>query len=62
MQAILDGVALDINPLHGVDIESISISSLGGIELYKGISETPLIFERGADAACGVIVLWTRER
>lgn len=62
MQVILDGATLDLNPLNGIDIESIPISSLGGIELYKGISETPLIFERGSEAACGVIVLWTRER
>jgi hypothetical protein len=56
MQVVLDWAPTD------VDLNAVPISSLGGVELYKGISETPLIFERGAEAACGVIVLWTRER
>jgi hypothetical protein len=62
MQVVLDWAPLDIDPRHGWDMESIQISSLGGIEVYKGVSETPLVFERGENAACGVIVLWTRER
>jgi len=62
MQVVLDWAPLDISPKRGMDIESIPISRLGGIEIYKGISETPLIFERGESAACGVIVLWTRDQ
>jgi hypothetical protein len=56
MQVVLDWAPADI------DLAAVPISSLGGVEVYKGISETPVIFERGTDAACGVIVLWTRER
>jgi hypothetical protein len=56
MQVVLDWAPIDI------ELAAVPISSLGGVEVYKGISETPLIFERGTDAACGVIVLWTRER
>jgi hypothetical protein len=36
------------------------ISSLAAIEVYRSASETPLEF-MSAGAACGVIVLWTRQ-
>lgn len=36
------------------------ISSLAAIEVYRSASETPLEF-MSAGAACGVVVLWTRQ-
>jgi hypothetical protein len=58
MQVILDGL-----PLTRFDFRvDIRLEDLGGLEVYLGGATTPLIFERGGNAMCGVIVLWTRDR
>lgn len=58
MQVILDGL-----PLTRFDFRvDIRLEDLGGMEVYLGSATTPLIFERGTNAMCGVIVLWTRDR
>lgn len=41
------------------DINSVPISSLAGIEVYRNRSEMPMAYG-GAGDDCGVLVLWTR--
>jgi len=41
--------------------ENTPIRDVYGIEVYRGAGEVPAEFH-GADAACGVIVLWTKSR
>jgi hypothetical protein len=60
MQIYLDGMPLIMKP-PADDLRNYALQSLDGVELYTGISETPVQFER-ADASCGVLVLWTRRR
>lgn len=58
MQVILDGL-----PVTRFDFRvDIRLEDLGGLEIYLGGASTPVIFERGTNAMCGVIVLWTRDR
>ena len=51
--------------VDGVEVhsfgESTSIRDVYGIEIYRGPGEVPGEFA-GSDAACGVIVVWTRSR
>ena len=41
--------------------ESTPIRDVYGIEIYRGPGEVPGEFA-GSDAACGVIVIWTKSR
>lgn len=51
--------------VDGVEVrsfsESTSIRDVYGIEIYRGPGEVPGEFA-GSDAACGVIVVWTKSR
>lgn len=58
MQVIVNGVPLS---RFNFDVD-LRLEDLGGLEIYLGSATTPLIFERGTNAMCGVIVLWTRDR
>ena len=51
----LDGV--EVRSFH----ENTSIRDVYGIEVYRGAGEIPGEFA-GSDAACGVIVVWTKSR
>jgi hypothetical protein len=48
----LDGFPADIQALN------TPILDIGGVEIYRGPSETPPEFS-GADSMCGVIAIWT---
>lgn len=41
------------------DLNSISISNLAGVEIYRSAADAPMIFG-GDTSGCGVLVLWTR--
>jgi len=41
------------------DVNQLSVSDLEAVEYYAGPAETPIEYS-GADAHCGVLVLWTR--
>lgn len=41
------------------DLNSINVASLRGVEIYRSASEAPEVYG-GQQAACGVVVLWTR--
>lgn len=51
----IDGV--EVRSFH----ESTPIRDVYGIEVYRGPGEVPAEFS-GSDAACGVIVMWTKSR
>ena len=51
----IDGV--EVRSFH----ENTSIADIYGIEVYRGPGETPAEFA-GSNAACGVIVVWTKSR
>lgn len=55
MVTYLDGVLVEIEDLQ----TDVHISSLAGIEVYRGGAQLPVQFS-GAQAQCGVVVLWTR--
>lgn len=44
----------------GLDIDAIPPGDVQGIELYRGISETPVDF-RAMNSPCGVVSIWTRD-
>ncbi|HEY4131359.1 MAG TPA: hypothetical protein VGM50_12125 [Gemmatimonadaceae bacterium] len=44
---------------NSFDLNSINVASLAAIELYRSGADAQDTFG-GADAACGVLVLWTR--
>lgn len=50
----VDGVLLD-----AFDINSIRPDNIEGLEIYRGASETPAMFNRGG-SGCGTVVIWTR--
>jgi len=55
--------AVPIEAMHGPKppyVEDWAIRNLVAIEVYRGASETPIEFG-GPGAACGTIVLWTRQ-
>jgi hypothetical protein len=45
-----------------LDIESIPIGIVEGVEVYSGASEIPPGFNRDNRGGCGAIVIWTRIR
>lgn len=55
MVTYLDGVLVVIEDLR----TDVDISSLAAIEVYRGGAQLPAQFS-GAQAQCGVVVLWTR--
>ena len=61
----LDGVRLNNTSDQSLDkvevIYRLPIELIEGIEIYRGASELPAAFG-GADARCGVVVVWTRRR
>jgi hypothetical protein len=42
-----------------LDINTFSVASLAGVEVYRSGAEAPDVFG-GAATNCGVLVLWTR--
>lgn len=44
-----------------IDIDHLKPGEVVGMEFYRGASEVPTEFS-GPDAACGVVVIWTRQR
>ncbi|MFV1987578.1 MAG: TonB-dependent receptor [Gemmatimonadota bacterium] len=42
----------------GIDLDDIPAEELGAVELYKGMTDTPMQFMRSA-STCGAIVIWT---
>jgi len=42
----------------GMDLDDIPAEELGAVELYKGITDTPMEFMRSS-STCGAIVIWT---
>ena len=57
IQIFLDGMMLP----SPVDLRTIKVETLAGVESYAGGAQTPVVFERGS-AMCGAMVLWTRTR
>ena len=71
--AVLDGVTVYKNRSQGAlqvdsrsvewqitfDLGSIMVSSLESVEIYRRTAEVPIEFG-GGNAACGVLVVWTR--
>jgi hypothetical protein len=45
-----------------MEVESVNIAIVEGIEIYKGASEVPPQFNRDNRGACGAVVIWTRVR
>jgi hypothetical protein len=54
MQTYLDGVAVQLD-----DIDQVRLESLGAVEVYRGPSEVPAEFNR-TGSVCGVVLMWTR--
>jgi hypothetical protein len=50
---------LDNLPSDAQIVQSLAPDDVYGIELYRGASEIPAEYS-GIDAACGVIVIWTK--
>ena len=42
----------------GMDLDDIPAEDLGAVEVYKGITDTPMEFMRSS-STCGAIVIWT---
>lgn len=54
---------LDGHPVHPAsdfELDLVPPGDVGGIEVYRGVSETPVQF-RPRGAICGVVVIWTRD-
>lgn len=51
--------AIFVDGVHqaGLDLDDIPPEELGAVEVYKGITDTPMEFMRASD--CGAIVIWT---
>lgn len=51
--------AIYLDGVHqaGLDVDDIPAEDLGAVEVYKGITDTPMEFMRTND--CGAIVIWT---
>jgi hypothetical protein len=45
-----------------MEVESVNIANVEGIEVYRGASEIPPEFNRQNRGACGAVVIWTRVR
>lgn len=58
VQYFLDGARIRVAS-DGVD-GLVNLESIAGIEVYVGSSQVPVEFS-GADARCGVVVMWTRD-
>lgn len=43
------------------DLNSISVSSLDGVEIYRSTAEIPARFTAAGASECGVLVLWLRQ-
>ena len=57
----VDGVPFD--PSHqGVIALDLSVAEVEGIEIYRRGSAVPVQYKRGGKDACGVILIWKRER
>ncbi|HWK89319.1 MAG TPA: TonB-dependent receptor [Longimicrobium sp.] len=54
VKAYLDGIRVHVTALYGVPPEHVE-----AMEVYRGPSEIPAQYA-GAEAACGVILLWTK--
>lgn len=42
------------------DLNSISLASLAGVEVYRSPSETPLVYSGANGVTCGTLLLWTK--
>lgn len=66
-QIVVDGVTVryggkSLRTHDAIPVEDlVNVSHIEGIEVYRGSSGVPIEFE-GPNAACGVIVVWTRVR
>ncbi len=60
MSVWLNGVRLSATSRYPQDINDFSISSLDGIEVYAGASQTPAELMGTSGGSCGTVVLWTR--
>jgi hypothetical protein len=66
-QIVVDGVTVryggkSLRTEDALSVEDlVNVSHIEGIEVYRGSSGVPIEFE-GPNAACGVIVVWTRVR
>jgi len=62
MAVYLDGVRLwALGQVDPTNIDSFAPRDLEGVEVYRGSARAPVEYS-GTDHACGVILLWTRER
>jgi hypothetical protein len=57
IQSVADAKALKWGKLF--DLNSVSVGSLVGVEVYRSGAEAPDVYG-GAGTSCGVLVLWTR--
>jgi Carboxypeptidase regulatory-like domain/TonB-dependent Receptor Plug Domain len=53
-------VWLDGQSAPGMELDDIPLHDIEGIELYRGVSNTPGQFWRAGASQCGAIVVWTR--
>jgi hypothetical protein len=44
----------------GLDISSVNIDTVEGVEVYSGASEVPPDYNKGNRGACGAVLIWTR--
>lgn len=53
-------VWLDGQSAPGMELDDVPLNDIEGIELYRGVSNTPAQFWRAGQSQCGAIVIWTR--
>jgi hypothetical protein len=65
-QVFVDGVAMGGSSVgisktqsKAFSINEISLSSIRGIEVYRGPATTPVVL-RGKETACGTVAIWTK--
>jgi hypothetical protein len=63
MQVYYNGIKLGKGGVldgHTPNLKDFSVSSLDKIEVYRSAAQVPLEYG-GPTAACGVLLLWTRQ-